>query len=357
MFVFEAVHCGALALADVTTKTNLPFDELTVVAGRIQNSCQLTCLGGRLKRDGKRRLLVIPLRQAHGSSTPSAQVLNVGKVAVNFLHGVRDCFPSLVKKDIKTDESDLDSDEEEGYKKKKYDNNAKSPADAMAIEVQRLEAEAVEYMNLIEVKILASLDDLFNAFQISDPIYIKTLLRHDPSVPSECQLLCIDCPPLGLSKPGVQQAVSHVFSTSKFLPEPYNCGVMFSEMALTNEITQFLHIPIPRSPIKLALKGQGKVHIQESFQDATVLTFGTKREVTVYNGGKTCEEMVENIRMRHASGTFCTLVLPTKTWQQLVDEYKLIVPQASELRGKLRLRRLTGNAPCGASTELLLESL
>ncbi|KAG7389622.1 Phospholipase D [Phytophthora pseudosyringae] len=352
MFVFEAVDSGALALLDVATKDQLPFDEYVVVAGLVQSSRQLTCLGGRVKSDGKRRLLVVPLAQAQDTSTPSVQVLDVGEVALNFLQGVRACFPTLVKKNplAESMDDDSDSDEEEGeaHKKQKHDQ------DDQPAEAANARQEAVKYMSQTRVKVLATLDQLFSAFQIADPTNVQTSLRNDPSVPKNCQLLCMDCPALGTAGDGAYAAVPHAFSSSTAPPEPLNIGVLFSEVATSKEKEQFLHIPVPRSPPLPAPGAQGDDYVQESFQDATVLTFGTKREATAHGGGKTCEEMIKNIRMRHASGTFCTLVLPTKSWEQVADAHKAFLPQVCELQGELRLRRLMGNAPCGAPIELLL---
>jgi hypothetical protein len=90
------------------------------------------------------------------------------------------------------------------------------------------------------------------------------------------------------------------------------------------------------------------------FQDATVLSFGAKREATSHGGGKTPAEMVQNIRMRHASGTFCTLVAPETTWEQVATKYDAVLPQARALRGDLRLRRIMGPA-ANTGVELVLE--
>ncbi|GMF09504.1 unnamed protein product [Phytophthora lilii] len=363
MFVFEAVDSGTLALLDVATKAELPFDEYVVVAGRVQSSRQLTCVGGRVKRDGKRRLLVVPLAQAQdadSAQTPSVQVLDVGEVAVNFLQGVRACFPTLVRKNPMAESMDDDSsdseEEAEAHKKQKHEEDADSAANAQAAKEKQLQAEAAEYMSQTRVKVLATLDELFSAFQITDPTNVLMSLRNDPSVPKNCQLLCMDCPPLGTADDATHAAMPHVFSSATAPPEPLNFGVLFSEVATSKEKEQFLHIPVPRSPPLPAPAAQGEDYVQEGFQDATVLTFGAKREATAHGGGKTCEEMVKNIRMRHASGSFCTLVLPTKTWEQVADEHKPFLPQVSELHGELRLRRLMGNAPCGVPVELLLES-
>ncbi|KAG1711072.1 hypothetical protein DVH05_013788 [Phytophthora capsici] len=358
MFVFEAVDAGALALLDVATKTELPFDEYVVVAGRVQGSRQLTCLGGRVKRDGKRRLLIVPLAESQDTSTPSVQVLDVGEVAVHFLQGVRACFPTLVKRNPLTqpmEDSDSDEEEEEAHKKQKHDNEGASDSDE-ATKAQQLKVDAIQYMGQIRVKVLPALDQLFTAFHIADPANVLMSLSNDPSVPKNCQLLCMDCPPLGAADDGAHAAVPHAFSSSTHQPEPLNFGVLFSEVATSKEKQQFLHIPVPRSPPLPTPGAVADNYVQESFQDATVLTFGAKREATAHGAGKTCEEMIKNIRMRHASGTFCTLVQPTKTWAEVADEHKTFLPQVCELQGELRLRRLMGNASCGVAVELLLET-
>ncbi|CAH0475722.1 unnamed protein product [Peronospora belbahrii] len=329
MFVFEAMDTGTLVLLDVTTKAQLPFDEYVVVAGRVQCCRQLTCVGGRVKRDGKRRLLVVPLLQAQESKIPSVQVLDVGEVAVNFLQGRRK------------------SEEKEGLKKQKH--KAKTLHD---VKTQQLKTEALNYMDQIKVKMLTTLDDLFCAFQIADPTNVQSLLQYDPSMPKHYQLLCMDCPPFDTADDTAHVDVPHGFSSSA-PPEPFNFGVLFLEVATNKVDEHYLHIPVPRSPLSGM---QGEVYnVQESFQDATVLTFGTKREESAHGGGKTCDEMIKNIRMRHASGTFCTLVLPTKTWEQVVDKHKTFFPQICELQGKLRLRRFMGTTPCGTPVEVLLE--
>lgn len=111
-------------------------------------------------------------------------------------------------------------------------------------------------------------------------------------------------PPLGSAEDSAHAAAPRAFSTSAAPPEPLNFGVLFAEVATSKKNEQFLHIPVPRSPPLPAPAAQGDDCVQESFQDATVLTFGAKREATAHGGGKTCDEMIKNIRMRHASGTF-----------------------------------------------------
>jgi hypothetical protein len=91
------------------------------------------------------------------------------------------------------------------------------------------------------------------------------------------------------------------------------------------------------------------------WQDATVYTCGTKRESSQHGGGKTSAETVHNIRLRHASGTFCTLVYPTLTWADVTQKYSAALPQLQELEGELRARRFMGLVP-NRPVEILLET-
>ncbi|KAJ0402328.1 hypothetical protein P43SY_008569 [Pythium insidiosum] len=91
------------------------------------------------------------------------------------------------------------------------------------------------------------------------------------------------------------------------------------------------------------------------FQDATVFSFNTKRESTEHGGGKTSEETIKNIRMRHASGTFCTLVYPTMTWPDVVKKFNAVLPHVRELHGELRSRRFMGIVR-NSHVEILLQN-
>ncbi|KAG7398159.1 Phospholipase D [Phytophthora boehmeriae] len=360
MFVFEEVTADALALVDVATKDQLPFDEYLVVAGRVHNSRQLMCLGGRVKHDGKRRLLVLPLSIPQQTSvsnvttqTPSVQVLDVGEMAVRFLQDVRACFPTLVRKNPMedADDDDSDSEEEAEHKKQKRGHDTDSTVES---EAAKLQFQAVEYMSQTRVKVLESLEQLFSAFQIADPTNVQAALGSDPSFAMTRQILCMDLPALSAREAVARTTTAHTFNAPPAPPEPLNFGVMFTELS-NNKKEQYLHVPVPRSPpLPMASAVNEEDAAQESFQDATVLSFGTKREATAHGGGKNCEEMIKNIRMRHASGTFCTLVLPEKSWEQVADEHKSCFPQVSELQGELRLRRLMGSGPC-VPVELHLE--
>uniref|UniRef100_M4BKS3 Uncharacterized protein n=1 Tax=Hyaloperonospora arabidopsidis (strain Emoy2) TaxID=559515 RepID=M4BKS3_HYAAE len=335
------------------TKAQVPADDYVVVAGRVQSSRQLTCLGGRVKHDGKRRLLVVPLAPSHDSETAHGscvQVLDVGGVAATFLQGVRACFPTLVRKNLMAD-VDSDSEEEEALKKHEEEETAGLEA---AKDQQSNEEVVLKYMDRIRLQTFTTYDELLSTFPIADPVDVRTVLLKDPSVPKHYQLLCIDCPAVSAGDNETHEGASHAFSSPATpSPEPFDFGVLFlSEMAPPRSKSSeqlFLQIPVPRSP----LRPTSAVH--ESFQDATVLTFGTKREESVHGGGKTCEEMLQNIRMRHASGTFCTLVVPTTTWEQVVHATKSVLPQVCELHGELRLRRLVGTAPRGEPVKLLLD--
>ncbi|CAI5726524.1 unnamed protein product [Hyaloperonospora brassicae] len=358
MFVFEGAASGALALLDVATKLQVPVDEYVVVAGRVPSGRQLTCLGGRAKRDGKRRLLVVPLahaREAEAARNARVQVLDVGGAAVQLLHGVRACFPTLVRKDLMAD-VDSDSDEEEdAARTNKHEDGAKTAGSGAATDPPST-ADALAYLDDLNVQTFATLDELLRAYGIADAVDVHAALQSDPSVSEHDQLLCIECPPVSAAAAADAAQVGPLRSSSAGRsPGPVDFGVLFlSDLAPRECAKQFLHIPVPRSLRRPASAAAARA--LDSFQDATVLTFGTKREETVHGGGKTCDEMVTNIRLRHASGTFCTLVDPTTTWAQVAQALQSVLPQVRELDGELRLRRLVGPTPCGVAVKVRLES-
>ncbi|KAF1328343.1 hypothetical protein FI667_g6977, partial [Globisporangium splendens] len=322
MFVFAGAHEGddasPLALRSVTTKDALPFEELFVVAGVIHATRQLTCL--------------------------SARILEVGEGAVQFAHDVRGCFPTLVRRnpmafaaDSDDESGDDDADEEERKGKEAHEKKRQ-----LANESQRQQQhmqDAGKYMDRTRIKLVTSLEEVFHAFEIEDRAKVHAALHRQCS---DCQWLCIDLP--------AQQQASVPTSPGLII---HDCGVLFTHDSgeFSAKGRHFLQIPLPRTP-----NGYFAVEDPETevFQDATVLSFGAKREATSHGGGKTPDEMVQNIRMRHASGTFCTLVVPETTWEQVATKHNAVLPQARELHGDLRLRRIMGPA-VNAGVELVLE--
>ncbi|RQM29967.1 hypothetical protein B5M09_012412 [Aphanomyces astaci] len=60
---------------------------------------------------------------------------------------------------------------------------------------------------------------------------------------------------------------------------------------------------------------------------------GTKDDVNV-------SQMLDNIRRRHASGTFTKLVLPAMTWIDVVSKYATTFPWIRGIQGDLRMRKI-----------------
>ncbi|KDO27697.1 hypothetical protein SPRG_07326 [Saprolegnia parasitica CBS 223.65] len=77
----------------------------------------------------------------------------------------------------------------------------------------------------------------------------------------------------------------------------------------------------------------------------SVYTFNGQRESTESGAGKTSSEMVDNIRRRHASGTFTKLVLPARTWDEVAATTSLAL--AKHFVGDLRLRKVMQTLPMG----------
>ncbi|ETV89140.1 hypothetical protein H257_00512 [Aphanomyces astaci] len=72
----------------------------------------------------------------------------------------------------------------------------------------------------------------------------------------------------------------------------------------------------------------------------SVLSFNGCQELSEHGAGKTPPEMLDNIRRRHASGTFTKLVLPAMTWIDVVSKYATTFPWIRGIQGDLRMRKI-----------------
>lgn len=294
------------------------------------------------------------------------QILDVGEVAATFAHEVRGCFPTLARRNPisyatpdSDDESGDDDDGDDAESEESDDTRAKK---RKRVEVQQREDQKQQllkaeqqraangFMDRTRAKMLQSLDELFHAFAIQNQAQVRVALLHEGE---GCQWLCVDLPALTPPPSSEQNAGGGSAATGV---APHNFGLMFSHAASTSAS---LAIPMPRPPrgffaqIANASNDEDDGNA-EVFQDATVLSLGARREATTHGGGKTPEETVKNIRMRHASGTFCTLVSAETTWEAVVTKYAAFIPQVREIQGELRLRRIMGPAR-NVPVTLLLE--
>lgn len=373
MLVFEAAGDAPFALADVDAKNQLPFEDLLVVAGRLDASSptagnttserprQFTGVGGRVKADGKRRLAALPLPSAPTPKAdgPCVQVLEVGEGAALFLQDTRACFPSLVKQNplafaMDSDEDDSDSSEDEEAsagdepkkkQRKTQDKNSDKTAHDAAPAPAPIDAETRAFMARTRVKVLPTLDEFFRAYQVADAPQVAAAVARDRSIATDSQVLCLEFP----------ASSSPIPPTVSSGETKLNFGVLFCHATASGRHAALLHVPLPRS-VRMSSRNADSEEEDECFQDATVLSFGTHRESTRHGGGKSSDEMVQNIRMRHASGTFCTLVLPATDWPSVADKHQRTVPQVRGLHGELRLRRIMGPARNGEPVELQLET-
>lgn len=274
----------------------------------------------------------------------------MGEAAATFAQDVRSCFPTLVRRnpmsyaapdsddesgdDDDDDDQDMDDDDDTKARSNKRREDQQLEDQQQQLLKAELQREARDFMDRTRVKMLMSLDELFHAFPIQNQMQVRSALLQEGEA---CQWLCVDLPPLTTQSTRAQSSAVGGGS--------HNFGLMLSHAASAS--SRSLRIPIPRPPrgfFTHSTAGDEDEDNAEVFQDVTVLSFGAKREATTHGGGKTPEEMVKNIRMRHASGTFCTLVNPETTWDGVVTKYEAFLPQVRELRGELRLRRIMGPA-------------
>lgn len=282
------------------------------------------------------------------------QILDAGEVAAEFAHDVRSCFPTLVRRSpLAADSDDESGDDDSDSDTSRNDTRAaeveRKRLALESAEQQHTEAKraASEFMAHTRVTLLRSLEELPLAFELHDHVNVCAALQQEEvlqcdelgGAPVQCQWLCVALPALSPS--------SSDSTTSRNGPAaPHNFALLFSyaTTCVQKETeTPFLSIPLPRTPRTYfespAVDSDSAA--ADVFTDATVLSFGAKREATVHGGGKTPAETVHNIRLRHASGTFCTLVLPATTWDAIAGKYAAVVPP---IYGELRLRRVLGPA-------------
>lgn len=263
------------------------------------------------------------------------QLLDSGESVIEFLRDIRACFPTLVRKReplaFESDESDEDSDEDEQTKQER--ETRKKAKVAAASPVQATPAQT--HNSLMRIKTLESVESFFQAYRVVNSEQVQAAVCRDLGL-APSALLCVDiCIAMPASEP----------------TEELNFGVIFVH-AIDRASSDFLTIPMARVPSKYFPRGSDLE--DQVFQDATVYSFGTRREATAHGGGKSSEDMVQNIRMRHASGTFCTLVYPTMTWESVLAKHSANLPRIRELKGELRQRRILGMAFNDLATTLQL---
>lgn len=311
MLVLTEAHedTSQFRLVNVCEKEEQPFEELFAVAARIP-SRQVHAIAGRIKR-GRCFLLVLPLAS-------TAQVLDAGESVIEFVQDVRACFPSLVRRNPMTYASDSeDEDSEEEKENEAAGSDAKDQTGTRRYEVMPSCQSAV--------KIVSNVATLLEAFPIErgSAEQLQRVYRADAQA-SHVQFLCVE-----VRAPDVAMAPVTCACPLSAL----NMGVFYSEPA--DASASFLPIPLIEAPI-------GNCNDVEVYQDVHVFSFNTRREATEHGGGKSSEEMVHNIRMRHASGTFCTLVYPSMQWPQVQSKYAKYWPEVGEIQGEMRSRRILG---------------
>ncbi|DBA00006.1 TPA: hypothetical protein N0F65_002009 [Lagenidium giganteum] len=316
------------------TKDELPFHEHAVISGCLPaQHRQLHCIAARVK-PGCRRVLLLPV-------PPSTQLLEIGEGAVQFAQDVRACFPSLVRRNPMAYPSDSDESDEEDDRDAKAngDPNPKqrkvSTTDSKGPTTDAVSPAVREYLEKTRVKLVESTRMLGTVYDLADEQGLEEALQADRAVPKPFQLLCAELP---------DAAATSDDSTATAPPLPLTFGLLYV-VEMSPKAT-FLDIPLLRAPSKASTTKSSKdADDDQVYQDANVYSFGTHREATEHGGGKTSDEMVQNIRMRHASGTFCTLVHPTKKWKDVQAHYATTWPEVRQLDGQLRLRKIMGPTP------------
>ncbi|KAF0682741.1 Aste57867_25144 [Aphanomyces stellatus] len=260
---------------------------------------QMSCLTFRIPNDDVPTIVVLRL-------PPSACLVAANATVLDFAADVQRCFPATIKVAVhSTFESDSESDGEETDRLTKKHRVSKDDAPKMPI----LSGAMRDYSLQWNVRVEASdgIRDALNKLQLPDAA--TTLLTS--STGEEASYVVAELPPTALSTDGVA-----------------NVGILLTH---PSPIHGFLTSFAPR----LMQYPVGTVMWKQ-----TLLTFNGVSEPTINGAGKTSPDLVDNIRRRHASGTFTKLILPSTTWAQVLAKYEPTFPWMRGIHGDLRQRKV-----------------
>jgi hypothetical protein len=263
-------------------------------------------------------LLVLPF----GCLSNDIQLLGNGSKVIEFAEQIRKTFPTLIKKNpLLSLDSDDESDDE---KEKSMYNKEEKKNDSQHLNTHNIMINLIQETQTNIVPSLQALKELFDVKKKDLEALEAAILADGFHSSTTTPFLYIKLPPTPVSS-------SPTIKSEKLVSE-FNFAVLYT-FPKTKD-SHYMDIPLLRH---IDVK-----NVDQVIQDATVLTFGSKREATKHGAGKNSEEMVQNIRMRHASGTFCSLVYPSTTWNIVCETYHTQWPCLSKLKGELRLRRFVG---------------
>ncbi|OQS03244.1 transmembrane protein [Thraustotheca clavata] len=272
------------------------LNNISNISGVISDGNQLTCISCPIHCPDATTLLILHL--------PKPTIIATGALVLEFVREFQKSFPTLVK--IRPSfESDTESDEDEEAvkerKKRKLHTN-------QVIEDPAVVAEAYcsKWEGSIKVLDQEHLDPEIDHLQV-DPSLIHRVFNEKH----------LDFSYILIILPPVLNPQEHL-----------NFGLVLSHRMLN---TNYLTIP---TPLLSTVPSQNIMHTQ------SIYTFNGIREATETGAGKTSSEMLDNIRRRHASGTFTKLIPPSTTWSHLSNTFISSIPQLLDLQGDIRLRKV-----------------
>ncbi|CAK4084420.1 unnamed protein product [Aphanomyces euteiches] len=260
---------------------------------------QMTCLTFRVPKSKYPTLVLAQL-------PASTCVVAANSSVLEFARDILRCFPSTIKPPVRTSfESDSDSDDDETDRLKKKPKTTKPeaiPSVGLSPETLNLSAEWSQRVRLIPG------DSILNELDQFDlpPEVLSPLETNEES----CYVI--------VNIPATEASFDGEANVGFLLTHPSRKAGFLTSLA-------------PRLGFKSA---------ETTMWKQTVVTFNGCRDLTAHGAGKTPAEMLDNIRRRHASGTFTKLVLPSLTWPQVVAKYVAQFPWLRGIQGETRMRKL-----------------
>ncbi|OQR99207.1 transmembrane protein [Achlya hypogyna] len=250
-----------------------------------------------------------------GAKRPS--VVATGQPVLRLAAQVQQCFPTLIKvRPLNSFESDTESDEDkDAVKERKRRKLQEEP------ESDKFSADAIveSYCALWEPSVcVLGQDELSSELE---------LLQVDTAALSEV---------LRTNEPST--LVHYVLAR---LPPVVNSEGLANFGILLLHSMQCDGLLSIATPVSRTIPTTNVMHTN------SVYTFNGQREATECGAGKTAPEMVDNIRRRHASGTFTKMVPPAFIWPEVVALFESALPIIAHFEGDLRLRKVMQVLPMG----------
>mmetsp|Transcript_13497 Transcript_13497/g.26023 ORF Transcript_13497/g.26023 Transcript_13497/m.26023 type:complete len:382 (+) Transcript_13497:172-1317(+) len=349
----ENVKVEAAELQDVrcfVTSTTLTESPL--------RKCQHVIWGGKVRanRQGAPLALVVPLPIAFGSAEtnvklyPSNSIASVGLQYHQILEKLKLCFPQVVRESLLVqmlmDEEDDEEDEEEndGNKPVKMDDDSDedsnsdqdSDEDDSQSKLKSLAGRYIEQKAEEKVNMLQEVSEqVMSLQQIQEQLgqSIAQAVRQNEYLQNETAFLVIQ---------GKTPTTGDIYFATRY--------------SFVTPATEEMLVPLSTRPFSSDLADQPVLEPVTRRMDHCIFSLGADRRAGEVNGaGKTAQETLHDMELRHASGSQTVIVKPKYSAQEALSNLQDDIGSADD--DALRLRRIVGPWNTVKDLRLQVESL